>query len=303
MNKTISMRDAFFMQLHDIAKNDREVIIISGDMGAPALDKFRMDFGNRFINIGIAEHNMVAVATGLAKEGKKVYTYAIAPFVTSRCYEFAKIDASLMKIPLKFVGVGAGFGYEDSGPTHHTTEDISIMRVLPNFEIFSPADSIIAAKCAPYVNDSKNPSYIRLDRQLMPQIYNQNYDIERGFEELIPGKEIAIVSTGKMVHSALKVSEKLQNRAGVIDLYRIKPLAEEFVQTLTKYKKIITLEEHLLAGGLGSLIAETICDNQLDIKIKRMGIDDKYLYLYGRDTLHKAAGIDEQSIECAVRNF
>jgi transketolase len=148
MNKDTSMRDAFFSKLYDLAKNDRDIMVVSGDMGAPALDKFRRDYGNRFINIGIAEHNMIAVAAGLAREGKKVYTYAIAPFISSRCYEFSKVDASLMRIPIKLVGVGAGFGYDDSGPTHHTTEDISIMRVLPNFEVFSPADSVIAAKCA-----------------------------------------------------------------------------------------------------------------------------------------------------------
>lgn len=296
MDKKTSMRDAFFSELYDIAKNDRDVMIVSGDMGAPALDRFRRDYGGRFINIGIAEHNMIAVAAGLAREGKKVYTYAIAPFITSRCYEFSKVDASLMKIPIKLIGIGAGFGYEDSGPTHHTTEDITIMRALPNFEILSPADSIIAGKCAAYANASDKPCYLRFERKLMPQIYDENHDIKKGFSELKKGKDVAVVSTGNMVHRALEASKICNNDVGVIDLYRIKPVAKEFVETLAGYKKIVTLEEHLLAGGLGSLVAEIVVDNNMPIQVCRMGIDDEYLYLYGRDNMHKKLGIDVESV-------
>lgn len=302
MDKTVSMRDAFFMQLYDIAKEDRNLMVLSGDMGAPALDKFRRDFGKRFINVGIAEHNLIAVAAGLTKEGKNVYTYAIAPFISSRCYEFAKVDASLMQLPIKFVGVGAGFGYDDSGPTHHTTEDISIMRALPGFQVLSPADSITAGKIARYSYESEKPCYIRLERQLMPQIHDETQDVKKGFEELKQGKETAIVSTGNMVHHALNVANT-QNGIGVIDLYRIKPLSGEFVDALSRYRRIVSLEEHLLDGGLGSVIAETICDQGLPIQLKRLGIDDRYSYQYGRDALHKVLGIDEESVRRAIQSF
>ena len=298
------MRDAFLMKLYDIAKRDTDLVFISAEMGAPALDKFRKDFGNRFINIGIAEQNMIAVATGLAKEGKKVYTYAIAPFITSRCYEFTKVDASLMNIPIKLIGIGAGFGYDDSGPTHHTTEDISIMRTLPGLEIFSPSDSNLAAEYAEHSYKSEKPCYIRFERKLMPQLYSDNINIERGFEELKKGKETAIVSTGYMTHSALAVADKLSDKnIGVIDLYKLKPINEEFVDAIRNYKKIISLEEHLLAGGLGSIVSEIICDNNLDTRLKRIGIDDEYFYLYGRNNLHKHIGLDEESIINNVKSF
>ncbi|MBS3078639.1 1-deoxy-D-xylulose-5-phosphate synthase [Candidatus Pacearchaeota archaeon] len=302
--KNISMRDAFFMNLYEIAREDPHVMVLSADMGAPALDRFRRDFGNRFINVGIAEHNMIAVATGLANEGKKVYTYAIAPFITSRCHEFTKVDASLMKTPLTLIGVGAGFGYEDSGPTHHTTEDISIMRALPGLEILSPSDSVIAGKCARYTYNSQHPCYLRLERQKVPLIYGDDEDVNQGFAELRKGSDLAIVSTGNMVHRALDVASKVGNLdVGVIDLYRPKQISPEFVQALSQYKRVVSLEEHLLAGGLGSIVAEAICDNRLPTQLKRIGINDKYIYKYGRDALHRAAGIDEQSVIAAVQNF
>lgn len=131
MIQNITMRDAFLNRLYDIAKENRDIILISADMGAPALDKFRSDLSSQFINVGIAEANLVTIATGMALSGKKVFIYAIMPFVTSRCYEMIKVDLSLMNVPVTAIGVGAGFSYDDSGPTHHSTEDISIMRTLP----------------------------------------------------------------------------------------------------------------------------------------------------------------------------
>ena len=126
------MRDALFNRLYEIAKNDKDVVIVSADMGAPALDRFRRDLSNQFINTGIAEQNTILVSAGLTLGNKKVFAYAIAPFITLRCYEQIKIELAAMNIPVTLIGVGAGFSYDDSGPTHHTLEDLSIMRVLPN---------------------------------------------------------------------------------------------------------------------------------------------------------------------------
>jgi len=188
-NKT--MRDAFWDRLYEFAKDDKKVILVCADMGAPALDKWRKDLTNQYFNVGIAEHNMLGIASGLAKEGKNVYTYAIAPFITSRAHEFAKLNGGLMKLPIKIVGVGAGFSYDDSGPTHHTTEDISIMRAIPNLVVLSPSDSIIAEKFAEISYCSKEPIYLRLDRQIQPNIYNINNKADyykKGFCEISPEK-------------------------------------------------------------------------------------------------------------------
>jgi len=297
--KNLSMRDSFINKIYDLAKQDREVMIVSADMGAPALDRFRLELGNQFLNVGIAEENMIAIASGLASEGKKPYTMAIMPFTTSRCHEFIKLNLGLMKIPVKIIGIGAGFSYDDSGPTHHTTEDISIMRAIPNLTIFSPADSIAAAKIAEISYKENKPTYIRLDRKIQPKIYDESENFEKGFKELKQGSDICIVSTGNMVHEALRVAKILEERGkilGVIDIYKIKPVNPEIIKILSKYKKIISLEEHILDGGFGSIISELITDNSLQLKLKRVGLNN-YVYCYGgRENIQRYCKIDVDSV-------
>lgn len=293
------MRDSFINKVYDLAKKDREVMIVSADMGAPALDKFRFELGNQFLNVGIAEENMIAVASGLASEGKKPYTMAIMPFTTSRCHEFIKLNLGLMKMPVRVIGIGAGFSYDDSGPTHHTTEDIAIMRAIPNLTIFSPSDSVSAEKIAEISYKENKPVYIRLDRKIQPLIYEENENFEQGFKELKKGFDICIIATGNMVHEALKVAKNLETTGkivGVIDLYKLKPINPEIVRVLSKYKKIISLEEQILDGGFGSIIAELIADNSLQATLKRMGIRN-YIYCYGgRENIQKVCGIDANSV-------
>jgi transketolase len=297
--ENLSMRDAFINKIYDLAKQDREVMIVSADMGAPALDKFRLDLGNQFLNVGIAEENMISVASGLASEGKKPYTMAIMPFTTSRCHEFVKLNLGLMKIPVRIIGIGTGFGYDDSGPTHHTTEDIAIMRAIPNLTIFSPADSIAAEKFAEISYRQDKPAYIRLDRKIQPQIYDENESFETGFKEIKQGSDMCIISTGNMVHEAVKIAKKLEESGksvGIIDLYRLKPVNQIITNILSRYSKIISLEEHILDGGFGSIVAELITDNFLQLKLKRIGIKD-YVYCYGgRENIQRYCKIDIDSV-------
>jgi transketolase len=248
---------------------------------------------------------MSAVAGGLAKEGKKVFTYAIAPFITSRCHEFTKLNCGLMKIPINLVGVGPGFSYDDSGPTHHLTEDISIMRAIPNLEIYCPSDNLIAKRLAKKMYCSENPAYIRLDREILPNLSDQNgisknrEKIQAGFREFGKG-DLAIVSTGNMVHTALEVQKYYSDKnipIGVLDLHQLKPISEEFKKNMSGYKNLVSLEEHLLDGGLGSIIAETIIDNNLLVNLKkRIGLVD-YVYAYGgRKNIQELYKIDEKSV-------
>ncbi len=299
MKGNLSMRDSFINKIYDLAKEDREVMIVSADMGAPALDKFRFELGNQFLNVGIAEENMISVASGLASEGKKPYTMAIMPFTTSRCHEFIKLNLGLMKIPVRVIGIGTGFSYDDSGPTHHTTEDIAIMRAIPNLTIFSPADSISAEKIAEISYKENKPTYIRLDRKVQPLIYEESENFETGFKELKQGFDICIISTGNMVHESLKIAKKLEETGkvvGVIDVYRLKPINQEIVRILSKYKKIVSLEEQILDGGFGSIISELITDNFLQSRLKRIGIKN-YIYCYGgRENIQKQCNIDVDSV-------
>ena len=299
--KQQTMRDAFFNKLYDMAKKDRDIVIVSADMGAPSLDKFRRDLSAQYVNVGIAEQNMINVAVGLAMSGKKVFCYAIEPFAGLRPYEFIKVNVSLMNIPVNIVAVGAGYSYVDSGPTHHTSESIAIMRVLPNIELLNSSDNNMAAAFAEYAAYSPTPTYIRLDRIAQPDKYKATEEFRKGFAELVKGDKICIVATGNTVSNAISVAKKLKNKKikiGVVDLYRLKPVnTRELIKTLDKYKHIVSWEEHLLAGGMGSILSEIITDNDLNIKLKRVGTNDRYHYYYGRrEDIQKKLNIDNDSV-------
>ena len=239
MNK-ITMRDTFWNRVYGLAKEDKNVIVIAADMGAPSLDKFRVDFANQFINAGIAEQNAMLVATGLAMTGKKCFVYAIAPFITLRCYEQVRNYPAGMDLPITVVGVGAGICYEDSGPTHHSVEDITLFRCLPNMQIFNASDNNMTAKFADMAYQSKHPNYVRLDRIVLPNIYDENYDFSSGLGVLRDVSDINILSTGNTIQTALEVSDSLKNEGinvGVIDAYKIPIDYDVFSKTVQGAKK------------------------------------------------------------------
>jgi len=308
MMKTDSMRDAFFNSVYDVAKKNRDVVIVSADMGAPSLDRFIKDLSSQFINVGIAEANMVVVAAGLALSGKKVFIYAIMPFVTSRCYEMIKVDMGFMNIPITAVGVGAGFGYVESGPTHHSTDDIAIMRALNNMTILSASDSIMAGRFARMSCEIAGPSYVRLDREMLPPIYDRKSNFDDGLACLKSGTDVCIVATGNMVHRAMEVSERLARRsikAGVLDLYRLKPVNEKlFLQCIERSRRIVTLEEHFLIGGIGSIVAEILADNDKRVPLKRLGVQNRCYYVYGgRENIQALCGLDRGSVTETILNW
>ncbi len=305
-SQNISIRDALFNRLYEIAKDNKDVVIVSADMGAPSLDKFRKDLSSQFVNIGIAEQNAITISAGLAMGGKKVFAYAIAPFITLRCYEQIKIELAAMNLPVTLIGIGAGLSYSDSGPTHHTTEDLSIMRVLPNMTVNNITDSVMSAAFADISCKMNSPNYLRLDRELLPDIYNKGCDFSSGLTILRKSNDIYIVATGNMVHRALEISDELKKHSvdiGVIDLYTL-PINEKlFLEVIGNVKKIITLEEHILYGGMGSAVVEVLADNNKVIPIKRFGLDFKkgYCYKYGgRKHMQSLYGLDADSIVKAI---
>jgi len=304
-----TMRDVFWDKVYELAWNDKDIIIVSADMGAPALDKFRKDLKSQYVDVGIAEQNAILISAGLALGGKKVFAYAIAPFITYRCYEQIKIVLSAMNIPVTFVGVGAGVSYDDSGPTHHTVEDISILRILPNMTVNSITDNSMASAFAEISCNMTGPNYIRLDRKLLPMIYKENSDFSEGMAVLTESKDVCIAATGNMVHRALEVSEMLEENGintGVIDIYRFPINEEVLIKSLKGVKRLVTMEEHTLPGGLGSSVCEVLADNNILIPVKRLGMDFRsgYCYKYGgRDNIQKLYKLDKQSVVEAILQF
>lgn len=273
------------------------------------MDKIRRDLASQFINVGIAEQNAITLAAGLSLSGKKVFTYAIAPFITLRCLEQIRVEGAIMKIPITIVGVGAGFGYEDSGPTHHLIEDIAIMRAMPNITINSTTDSVMASAFAEVSCKMKNTNYVRLDRQLFPDVYSKNSDFTKGMAVLKESDEYYIASTGCMTHTALNIAKKLEEEnihVGVIDIYTLPIRDGAFIEIVRDVKKLISLEEHFLPGGLGSAICEILNDYNIFIPVKRIGlsVEKGYCYKYGgRDVIREYYGIDADNIEKEIAQF
>ncbi len=297
------MRDVFIKALYERMLTDDTIFFLSADFGAPALDKLRTKFSDRFVNVGIAEQNLINVATGLALEGFTVYVYAIAPFLSMRAYEQIRNSAILAQIRginINLISVGAGLSYDVTGPTHHCLEDSCIMTVLPNFIVFSPSDPVLSEKFVDYSLKQSGPKYIRMDGKAQPELYTEGHIIsfEDGFTELRKGTDACIISTGYMTHEAIKVAEKLSMdniKAGVIDVYFLKPFNEKLlVRYLKKYKHIITMEEAFLnKGGLDTLIENACFSNRVFVGLTKLGFGDRYVFDVGnRANLYKVNKLD-----------
>lgn len=309
-------RDAYFNALYPIFQADKNCIIITADNGAPSLDQFAQNLPGQFYTVGIAEQQMVGMAAGMALEGKRVWIYAIAPFVTTRVHEFVKLDICAMNLPVTLLGVGAGFAYDIMGPSHHTVEDVAIMRVFPNLEIWSPADAACAAMLAEYTYKSEIPCYVRFDRAGLPDLYDKTQlDVRLGFfgHALTQGESarrfeqpgLFILSTGVMVHEALKVGSRLFARGipnTVVDIFRIKPFPYMFFDSIVHFSNvhnlaIVTLEEQVLSGGLGSIVAETIVDGGMSIPLLRLGVGQDFCFTYGgREAIWEKYGLDAKTV-------
>lgn len=313
LNKETQMRDAVLQRLYDLSEKEKDtrICLLTADMGAKAMDQWvereRETQNGKFSELGIAEAGMAAVAAGMAKEGFRPFIYSIANFNTKRILEHHILNAGIQNLPYVTIGVGTGYSYADSGPTHYMLEDISIMRTVPNLEILSPSDSIMAAELTEIIAEKNHPSYMRLERSILPINYQPEDSFEDGFKELREGKDTVIISTGSMVSRALEVEKELEKKGtkvGVLDIYRLKPLNEKgIVETLKNYRQAVTIEEHLLAGGLGSIIAETIVDNNLSTKLKRIGVPEGHPYVYGRENIHRKFFLDTDSLVKRIENL
>lgn len=304
----VAMRDRFFGSLYEHFKRDKNFVLIAADNGFPAIEKWVDTLPGQVIQVGIAEQEAVGMAAGMALRGRKPFVYAIAPFVTTRVHEFVKLDVAASELPITLVGVGAGACYDNMSTTHHCTEDIAIMRALPNLQIFSPADGTTAAAVADCLATTPKPSYVRLDRGGIDDIYNglNSECLAAGMAATGPLKELCILSTGIMTHQALQVAGKLN--ATVVDVFRLKPFDHEFFFSLLvnseDVKYFVTLEEHRLPGGLGSIVAETLVDHHAPFDLLRIGMEERFIFeLGGREHFWKNMGLDVPSLVSRIEQW
>ena len=296
------MRNHLINKIIELAGQNENMMLITADLGFSVIEKFKERFPNRYINVGIAEQNMAAIAAGLALEGNTVFIYSIGNFPTLRCIEQIRNDICYHNANVKILAVGSGFAYGTLGMTHHATEDLAIMRALPNMKVFTPCDSISAEAIAQAICKINGPCYVRLERGGEPEIFSKDEKFEIGkLKEIRKGYDIAVITIGTVINEAIKAADILreQNKnISVYSVYSLKPIdKEQILEIAKKYKYIITVEEHQITGGLGSTIAEIIAENNMVTKIIRLGLNDEFTSVVGnQEYLREVYKIDYKTI-------
>jgi len=302
-NPNFDMRDNFFVKIYKLMSRDKNIVILSNDMGAPKLDIIKKEFPNRFFNMGITEQNIISVAAGLASTGKKVIVYSISTFISLRALEQIKLDICVMNLPVIILTVGAGYSYAVDGPTHHAIDDISVINSLGNTKIFCPSEPNQLLDMVSYIFSQNGLKYVRLDRGKWPKLRNiSKKNLNDGFRVLGTNNDVCLISTGTMVHRALEVKKdlsKINIGSTVIDVFRLKPINQRVLgNKLSKFKFICIIEEHTINGGLSSiLMTQTVNYLKKNTKINICSIRDEDIYTYGkRDKIHNDLGLDKKSI-------
>ena len=302
-NPNFDMRDNFFVKIYKLMSRDKNIVILSNDMGAPKLDIIKKKFPNNFFNMGITEQNIISVAAGLASTGKKVIVYSISTFISLRALEQIKLDICVMNLPVIILTVGAGYSYAVDGPTHHAIDDISVINSLGNTKIFCPSEPNQLLDMVSYIFSQNGLKYVRLDRGKWPKLRNiSKKNLNDGFRVLGANNDVCLISTGTMVHRALEVKKalnKINIDSTVIDIFRLKPLNQRVLgNKLSKFKFICIIEEHTINGGLSYiLMTQTVNYLKKNTKINICSIRDEDIYTYGkREKIHNDLGLDTKSI-------
>lgn len=303
------MRDAFVRTIIELAKKNSNIELLTGDLGFGVLTPFWEQCPNQFTNVGIAEQNMTSVAAGMALSGKIVFTYSIGNFPTLRCLEQIRNDCAYHNANVKIVCVGGGFSYGSLGMSHHATEDIAILRALPNVVVFAPGDLVETEEIVKAMVNYPGTCYLRLGRGGEKRIHERldNFEIGKAIK-IKEGKEIALFSTGAIFDEVIDAYNLLLKEGYEPIVYTfptIKPIDKEvIVECSNKCRHIFTIEEHNIVGGFGSAVAEVLSevDSKNKALLHRIGIDDEYTTIVGNQKyLRKHYQIDAESIVKTIK--
>jgi len=293
------MRISFINTLETLAEKDNNIFLLSPDMGFSVFERFKDRFSDRFINTGIAEANTIGISAGLALTGKTVYVYSIVPFVTMRCFEQIRVDICYQGLDVKLIGVGGGLCYGTAGATHHSIEDVAVMRALPNMTVICPGDPVETALAVEESSKNKGPVYIRLSKAKDPLVHktkDMDFRIGKGII-LEKGDDITIIATGGMLNNSWILAAMLKQKGisvRLISMHTVKPIDRELVlKAVKETKAIFTVEEHSLIGGLGSSVAEVIAEERArDVFFEKIALPDSYNSFVGsQNYLHEKYGL------------
>lgn len=302
------MRDAFVAELLEVARENRHLVLVTGDLGFGVLTKFSQELPSQYINAGVAEQNMTGLAAGLAMGGKTVFTYSIGNFPTLRCLEQIRNDVAYHDADVKVVSIGGGFSYGALGMSHHATEDIAILRALPGIEVFAPCDETETRAVTRQLAGSGKAGYLRLDKSKVSRCHEVPFVAGR-IRCLRSGRRVAILGYGGIIGEALVASDVLAAaglECSVYSVHTLKPLDEEgLLEIARNHDFVVTVEEHVLAGGLGSLVAETLLDvGVIPRGFVRIGLSNSYSSIVGsQQYLRIRHGIDANSIVSRIQSM
>lgn len=304
------MRDTFVRTLVELAKQDKNIELITGDLGFGVLKPYYEAVPDQFTNAGIAEQNMTTVAAGMALEGKTVFTYSIGNFPTLRCLEQIRNDCAYHNANVKIVCVGGGFVYGSLGMSHQATEDLAILRALPDVVVMAPADLVEAEECTRALAKYPGTAYLRLGRGGEKRIHDkiENFKIGKAIK-VHDGEKVAIFSTGAIFEEVTVAYEELKKEginSAVYTFPTVKPIDKETIKEVSKkFGLVVTCEEHNIVGGFGSAVAEVMAE-MMDKKavLTRIGLNDEYSVRVGNQKyLRQQYGMSAEAIVNRVKGL
>lgn len=302
------MRVGIINEVYNLMKKDQNIYFLTGDLGYTAVEQIEQDFPKRFINVGIAEQNMVGIAAGLALSGKKVYIYSIISFLLMRCFEQIRYDLCFHDLDVTLLGIGGGLSYGYLSGTHFALEDIALMKVLPNMSIFSPADEVEGRLGIKALHSYRHPLYVRIGKRQEPMIYSKPYRFHFGKGVVLRrGKDACIFATGPIIDEVIKAVDSIRQEEGihitVVNIHTLKPLDQELVMEVSSKKKVVfSVEEHSRIGGLGSTIAELFSGKMNPPRLVRIGTPDTFIKELGsQDYLRKKLGLSTHGIISSIK--
>lgn len=288
------MRNAFADEATKLGVADPRIVLLSGDIGNKLFDKFKDKNAGRFFNCGIAEANMMGVAAGMALSGLRPIIYTIAPFTTTRCFEQIRVDACYHNVPVIIVGTGSGLSYAELGPTHHSCEDLAILRVLPNMTVLAPADEVELRQCMQAALKLDGPCYIRIGKKGEEIIPKNNDNFEIGCSITVrEGADVCLIGTGTLMPTVLEAAKALADNgitARVESFHTIKPLDEKTLSDVfSQYSLVAVVEEHSRIGGLYGSVAEWLAkQDKMKGRLISFGTDDEFMHEVGTQEYARA---------------
>lgn len=300
------MRTAFIETLCELAEHDERIWLLTGDLGYSVLERFADRFPRRYVNIGVAEQNMTGIASGLALEGKNVFTYSIANFPVMRCLEQIRNDVCYHGLNVKIVAVGGGLAYGAAGYTHHAVEDLAVMRAMPNMVVLAPGDPEEARLATRALASRSGPGYLRLGKGGEPCVHKTAFNFQIGKAiNIREGHDVTLISTGGVLDMVVRAAEQLAQQkisAAVLSMPTLQPLdAGAIEEAAARTRRIITVEEHGV-GGLGSAVAEVLAGANLQCDLTVVRLQPELFAVVGSQAeLRAAHGLSvEKIVEAAL---